>query len=669
MRQSWFGSIAWISLVKLSIFGLITIVASHSAYALSSAQSNVDIIGKVAIADAGASPDKIRITINGVHTRTGEEGTFHITVAEAPIYQIAFQGEAIFSSVQTFAAVELQQDTSGTLTVPAIELVAKTEGRVEMIFGGDFMVGRRYLDPQWNEPVLVREETRADDMRALTQHMKPYFETADFASVNLESILATAEPPEHAPKSVVFYTHPDALLALEDMGVDYVSLGNNHSYDYLDDGLKQTFEALEQSPIGHSGAGLNATQAEAPWRISMNNHDYAMLGYVGWKGRVTPNQVAEADKGGAALGTQEVMQMAAADADRKGEISVIQYHGSREYSEGPTELTETRIKAAVDAGADLVIGHHPHVTHGLELYNGKLIAWSLGNFLFDQFFYETHGAMALRVWMDGDQFYRAEVIPLHIKDYRPVPAVADVRNYVLQRVMSLSSERNTPLRLSGGHAVLSAADDMADLGISAVTHTQLEGGKIKRLPTVLSSGSGEDIAKDTGIRFGKDLFFRGGFESHNAFGLNDRSWQIDNAQAALSDVSKGGDYALNLVSAGQEGTITFAPKTFLRVFNKDSYTLTTWIKPKFALEVEAFTQSRPRGMDRYQALETSPLSPIGKASLKAGEWQQIHFDFSAARDVRGRALPMRPVLKFQVAETGANPDMILLDELAIVEWQ
>ncbi|MEO1044071.1 MAG: CapA family protein [Pseudomonadota bacterium] len=656
------------NLSKLVVFGLISMAVPVAAHVLVPAQSGIEITGSVSIADAESSPNGIKVTINGVNTSTDERGGFQMTLEKAPIYQIAFQAEDIFASVQTFAASELTQRPSGVLTVPPIELVARKEGRVELVFGGDFMVGRRYLAPKWNEPVLVRDETRGDDMRALTRHMKPYFETADFASVNLESILATAEPPEHAPKSVVFYTHPDALEALEYMGVDYVSLGNNHSYDYLDDGLEQTFDALQQSPIGYSGAGLNAAQAEAPWRVSLNGQDFAMLGYVGWKGRVTPNQVAEADKGGAALGTQEVMQAAAAQTEARGEVSVIQYHGSREYSEAPTEITETRLKAAVDAGADLVIGHHPHVTHGLELYNGKLIAWSLGNFLFDQFFYETHGAMALRVWMDGDQFYRAEVIPLHIKDYRPIPAMADVRNYVLQRVMRLSAERGSHLRLSGGHAVLSATGNRAEAGPSGITHVQAENGQIQDLPMMLMASDGDEEVGKTGTRLGKDLFFRGDFETHDIFGLNDRSWQIDNAQAVLSQTAKTGAYALELTPDDRDAWFTLAPKTFLRVFNQDSYTLTAWIKPQSDLEVAAFTQTRPRGMDRYQALEAAPLLSIGETSLKSGQWQQIRFDFKVARDDRDRTRPMRPVLKLRAANGGTAPADILIDQFAIIEW-
>src|SRR5690606_20118948 len=115
------------------------------------------------------------------------------------------------------------------------------------------------------------------------------------------------------------------------------------------------------------------------------------------------------------------------------------------------------MKLAIDAGAALIVSHHPHVSHGLELYKGRLIAYSLGNYLFDQYFPETQATYALKLWMDGDTLFRAEIIPIQILDYRPVPATGGMRQAALRRIIDLSAERGTAVGLVGGHGVIMPA--------------------------------------------------------------------------------------------------------------------------------------------------------------------------------------------------------------------
>src|SRR5262249_3347028 len=79
-------------------------------------------------------------------------------------------------------------------------------------------------------------------------------------------------------------------------------------------------------------------------------------------------------------------------------------------------------RAAIDAGADIVIGHHPHVLQGLEWYKGKLIAYSMGNFVFDQDFLSTFSSAFLRTVWDGDKLVEARLVPVEIERYRPLPA-------------------------------------------------------------------------------------------------------------------------------------------------------------------------------------------------------------------------------------------------------
>ncbi|MCV6605237.1 MAG: CapA family protein, partial [Porticoccaceae bacterium] len=199
-----------------------------------------------------------------------------------------------------------------------------------------------------------------------------------------------------------FYARPPLIDALKQAGVDYVTLGNNHVYDFGDEGVVLTQKYLNQYKMPYSGGGLNEQEALKAHSIEHGDSRFQMLGYVGWKGNFSPNQVAEADKGGAAWGSEANIEASVKQQAATGHPVVVQYHGSNEYSYEPTEETVSRARLAIDSGADLVVIHHPHVVQGFEIYKGKLIAYSLGNFLFDQYFQETHRSAMLYVWMDGE---------------------------------------------------------------------------------------------------------------------------------------------------------------------------------------------------------------------------------------------------------------------------
>ena len=206
---------------------------------------------------------------------------------------------------------------------------------------------------------------------------------------------------------------------------------------------------------GHSGAGVGETTALAAHRARIGDAPFSFLGYVGWAGNFSPNQVAMgADKSGAAFGTLENIVATVRREARDGQLPIVQYHGSREYAEEPTLTTETRLKRAIDEGAVVAIAHHPHVVQGFEIYRDRLIAYSMGNFIFDQFHYATQYSYLVWVWLDEGRLHRAEVVPIHIQGYTPMPATDTVRQKVLRRTYALSARRGVTLGASGGHGVI-----------------------------------------------------------------------------------------------------------------------------------------------------------------------------------------------------------------------
>jgi len=595
-------------------FGLFaSIVCSacvHSAQPSDNSRANTHLLnGFVSIADQSSLPNGTVVEVNGVNQTVGPNGEFAISVSDEEIFQVKLSGPGLYDSLHTFSQAELTAE-DGTMSIPAISLVREKAGRRLLTFGGDAMMGRRYLEPRWDEERLIHSSTRLQDMKSILLEMKPYFEIADYASINLETILAETEPAESAPKSVVFYTHPDIVKALDWMSVDYVSLGNNHTYDYLESGLATTLSVLENSNLDFSGAGRNEADALKPSIADLDGMPIATWGYVGWEGRVTPNQVAEPDKGGAAYGSEENIQKSLNLGVEPNQIDVVQYHGSREYSEGPSKSTESRLKLAVDQGADLVIAHHPHVTQGFEIYKGKLIAYSLGNFVFDQFFNSTHAAAAVNVWMDGDEFYRAEVIPLHIKGYKPLPATNATRRYILDRIARLSADRDTIVSRSGGHAVIDSRQ--AESAINP-------------------PGRG-------------DVLFVGDFESYSSFETLERTWAAENAIFEPTTDARKGHYALQVTPINADEPASFGLKTFMKVFPTDKMRWQGYVKASEGTSISASIQYRPKGMNRYEALENAPLETLGIFETKSNNWTPIHFEFDAPS---WKSNPSRILLKIE----------------------
>ncbi len=606
---------------------------------------------------------------------TDAQGRFSLQSEEEGLHLLHYSAGDHFSMIHGYSDLELEwlsaKTARDTAIVPDVTLVERNDSRIMMVFGGDAMMGRRYSKPPAGEPVLIREGHEQGDTVALLAHIRPYLEIADFASVNLETQVMRAEPEQNAPKSYVFYTPPEALLALKASGVDYVTLGNNHTYDYLSAGLESTLEALEASELGWSGAGLTEAQALEPYRVEIGENPMSFIGFLGWAGNFSPNQVAMgAEKGGAAFGTPENIRNTVRREKEQGRLPVVQYHGSREYTDEPTLTTESRLKQAIDDGAVLAIGHHPHVVQGFEIYDGRLIAWSMGNFMFDQFHYATKRSYLLYVWMDGEEFHRAEVMPLRIKGYLPMPATDSFRQSILRRVNELSGRRGLALRASGGNAVI-----LPDaVNVEPRPATPLGAA---REPAGIHSLNGRgwhnpvasiqtDPIGNTRVRLGKDLLPMGHLESHDLFGVPDRSWIEDGSQAVvrLEDAPSGSRAMRLRVPAGtKEGRVGM--RTFEYTFEPG--TPTTFVataRTSGPATVTAYQQWRKRDQNRMDALQNGKLRIIGQRELEPGGWKELRFDFDSPRVT---AISYRVVLEITPQDASRDHES-WFDDLALIEW-
>lgn len=621
------------------------------------------------IVDESRQPlPNVTVDVRGKQLLTDQYGRFSTVVKPADIYRLNISRQGYYPTIQTHSHYELNVRSNYEFNIAPIELVEKKKGRTMMAFGGDVMMGRRYAKPYFNNPILIAQGQESEDTKAIVRHIKPYMEIADFAAVNLETQLATHEPEQRAPKSVTFFSPPQTLSALEYAGIDYVTLGNNHTYDYMDSGLKSTLKYLKNSKLGYSGAGFNQTQALKPYHTKLNGTDYAMLGFVGWEGGFTPNQTAGEDKGGAAFGSLANITASVAKASEAGKAAVVQYHGSQEYADEPTVMTEQRLKSAIDNGADLAIAHHPHVAQGFEIYEGKLIAYSMGNFIFDQFFYSTPHSFVLYVWMDGEQFHRAEVVPVYLKGYKPTPSTGVNRFTVLKRLTELSKKRGVTITASGGHGIIRA---QATPDTQPVVH-QLKGtsaGKIYHLPmqswqSVLNRIDSAD--KTLRYRLGLNLVNGSDFENYATFNSPERGWNIDqNSFAITKEQAFSGQHAMKATLSAQTGD-ELAMTNFRRVYRKGN-PMSVQLKVKVTQDttLRVMWQGRKTRDKFFRALNERPRNEIAVIELSGKQgWQTIEVPFNSPR-VGYRSL--RVMAQFDNKADVQND--VFVDDFSLIEWQ
>jgi len=627
--------------------------------------------------DAGRPLAGATVDVNGVTARSGADGRFALRVENADIYLLRYAADGHYAVLHSYSPLEFDwwsgPPADEAVALPDVSLVARAPGRVMLAFGGDTMMGRRYSDPYPGEPVLLRPGSRLADARALLRHMKPYLEAAEFASVNLETQVMATRPEGKAPKSYTFFTPPEAVVALRDAGVDYVTLGNNHTNDYLATGLAATLDALNSAGLPFSGAGMTEADALAAHHARIGDAPFSFLGYVGWAGNFSPNQVAMgADKSGAAFGTTENVVATVRREAAAGRLPVIQYHGSREYTDEPTLATETRLKRAIDEGAVLAIAHHPHVVQGFEIYRDRLIAYSMGNFLFDQFHYATQYSYMLWVWLDDGRLHRAEVVPIHLQGYTPMPATDTVRRKVLRRTAALSARRGVRLEASGGHGVIrnDAAAPADTARVADLPDPHPDEPAIRALqalpwhrPPVLLANGGEPTVR---YRLGMNLLPTGHFESYPLHGSPDRSWIEDGAQTVtVTGDAPSGRRAMRLDLPAGGGAGRIGMRTFEYTFEPGTPT-TFFVRGRFSgpATVTAYQQWRGRNDDRLDALANNRLRPIGRREVAADGWQELRFDFDSPRV---SAISYRVLLEIEPADT-ARDQTAWFDDLALIEW-
>lgn len=277
---------------------------------------------------------------------------------------------------------------------------------------------------------LLREPNR-DDFAPLA----PWLRAADLRFVNLECPLSEQGGLTRSPiNQLVFTGPPIGSDALHRARIDIVSLANNHAWDYGHDGLLQTLNNLERTHIAYVGAGRNQPRAYQPVIVEKNGWRIAFVAVTAvWNQNLNPHPGRQFVAG--AKRESVLAAVRAAKTTRGVDRVVLSYHGGDEYETMPYPATRALLADAIRAGADAVIGHHPHVVREIAFVDGKPILFSLGNLLMRMVTGKpwTEYGMLARLRFDRTGGTALSVCPLRIFGLEPIPLTGDARRLAFFR--------------------------------------------------------------------------------------------------------------------------------------------------------------------------------------------------------------------------------------------
>lgn len=243
--------------------------------------------------------------------------------------------------------------------------------------------------------------------------------------------------------SMIFGAETKTVEGLKNAGFDLLNLANNHFSNQGQDGMDLTFKTLNDNNIDYFGAGINFDSAHKPVIKKIGNIKIAFLGYTD-KDVLPGNSIANTDTPGVAVIDIEQAKIDIATAKTQADMVVVSMHSGTEYTPNPNQNQIEFAHAAIDNGADLVLGHHPHVVQAIEDYKGKKIFYSLGNFIFDQAWSkETQEGLMVKLTFADTDIIGTELIPIKIDNWcqpRLLETTEPAYNNILERIATASDK-------------------------------------------------------------------------------------------------------------------------------------------------------------------------------------------------------------------------------------
>ncbi|MDF3819232.1 CapA family protein [Leptospira sp. 96542] len=224
----------------------------------------------------------------------------------------------------------------------------------------------------------VRDSMRSKDPYFPFRSFFSYLKQFDFRLLNLETPILKKTPSVDQLKSYVFYGERRDLTVLKLLGIDGVFLGNNHTMDFGEQGLSDSLALLKEHSIPYSGAGMNLEESLSPIVLHKFEREYRIFSFSDTGETRLFSGPRQAGAAYFRVGTAERL----IQKSKPHQTNILSVHWGVEYDPIPTETQKRAAKYLIGAGYKVIIGHHPHIPQGIEVFPKGVVIYSLGNFLF-----------------------------------------------------------------------------------------------------------------------------------------------------------------------------------------------------------------------------------------------------------------------------------------------
>lgn len=306
---------------------------------------------------------------------------------------------------------------------------------ITLVAVGDIMLGGTA------EEILL--ENSYDYPFKKIQHL---LNNADIVIGNLEGPLTNA-CESTLDKEYLFRSPPDSVApALKKAGFNIMNLANNHILDFDIEGMTDTIDSLKKQNIQSVGTGNNSAEARTGTILSTNNGN---VGFLSYSLTFPESFWATPDKAGTAFGHEKDIREDVEHLSKLVDYVIVSFHWGREKSLELRPYQPKLGRAAIDAGANIVLGHHPHVLQGIEEYNNGLIIYSLGNFVFGSYSPDAKTSVIARLTLHKGKYHSAEFTPINVLNteviFQPYPLIGTAASDTIEHINMLSKELNTNL--------------------------------------------------------------------------------------------------------------------------------------------------------------------------------------------------------------------------------
>ncbi len=260
----------------------------------------------------------------------------------------------------------------------------------------------------------------------------------DIAIANLECPLTDSESPVLKRPELIFRGSKLNGPALKSAGFDLLNLANNHTMDQGREGLMDTIKVLDSSGIRSLGAGMTRSEAHRPVFIKKGRTGIGFLGYSDFP---PEGYMYDEDKADVARVDIKSLGEEVKAAREQCDFLVVSFHWGKEFDYYPGERQREMAHTAAESGADIIIGHHPHVLQNVEKYKGALIFYSLGNLVFDRQLPKGTGeSVIIDITVASGKWKEVRIVPVRIENCKPVIVKGQAAEFILDKYRTCSED-------------------------------------------------------------------------------------------------------------------------------------------------------------------------------------------------------------------------------------